>query len=72
MNNCVLMKRHFFCNYCNSYFRRLDGDLITFQQLKLHCPYCGSKSVTELSEENEFLEKISYLKNKLKMFISRI
>ena len=71
MSNCVLMKRHFFCNYCNSYFRRLDGDLITFQQLKLHCPYCGSKSVTELSEENEFLECLSSLRYKIKRIICR-
>ena len=71
MSNCVLMKRHFFCNYCNSYFRRLDGDLITFQQMKLHCPYCGSKSVTELSEENEFLEGLSRLRYMLRKFIRK-
>ena len=72
MSNCVLMKRHFFCNACASYFKTLESDLITFQQLNRHCPYCGSKSITELSDENEFLEKLSYLKNKLKRFIYRM
>jgi len=68
INNCVPIETHYFCEDCKSYFRRIVGDCISFQELKAHCPYCGSNKLRKVEEES-YKETLSYVRHKIRKFI---